>query len=217
MIIKSPFTDYYDHAAFLYGMPDPSVVYPREPLPDDARIPDASFVFGLNNSVLRNTYVKLIVVVGYMYLVKKRDERWRVFGINTFPEYFIGTEEFEKRTKNFGPYRGQFGFPQARSVITDRQGKYDHVAFQTCRDLKMPVFAISQFGTHGVIEQEVPKLGDYGIPSVLPPEQVFQMIEYFLMNSINESPDTMPRSEMADIDKVVSHGFDKKISFRHRT
>lgn len=217
MIIKSPFTDYYDHAAFLYGMPDPSVVYPREPLPDDAKIPDASFVFGLNNSVLANTYVKLIVVVGYMYLVMKRDDRWRVFGIDTFPEYFIGTSEFDERTKKFGRYRGRFGFPQGRSVITARQGKYNEVAFQACREMKMPVFAISQFGAHGVIDQEVPKLGDYGIPSILPPEQVFQMIEYFLMNSINESPDTMPRTEMADIDKVVSHGFDKKISFRHRT
>lgn len=214
MIIKSQFTDYYDHAAFLYGMPDPAVVYPRAPLLDDAKIPCASFVFGLNSSVLRDTEAKLIVIVGYLYLVVKCDERWRIFDVNTFPGYFIGTDEFNERTKGLKRWQAQrLGFSQGREISL-KQCQYDRAAFETCRELKAPVFAITKFGE---IERGVPRLSDYGFPSVLAPEQVFQMIEYFLMNSINESPDTMPRSEMADIDKVVSHGFDKKVSFRHRT
>ena len=38
----------------------------------------------------------------------------------------------------------------------------------------------------------------------------------FLSNTIQDSPDAMPRVPMTDIQKVDSHGFDRKVSFRHR-
>lgn len=48
--------------------------------------------------------------------------------------------------------------------------------------------------------------------------QLYQDLCYYLGNVINESPDVQPagKPEQTNIEKVVSHGFDKKQSFRHR-
>jgi hypothetical protein len=54
------------------------------------------------------------------------------------------------------------------------------------------------------------KLKDYSFFKVVDPFQAYQKIEMFTTNHLI---DIMPVKEIADIDKVVKHGFDKK-SFR---
>ena len=45
-----------------------------------------------------------------------------------------------------------------------------------------------------------------------PPTTIFQEIEMFLGNVLVK--DIMPQSDQSDIEKIISHGFDRKISFR---
>ena len=59
-----------------------------------------------------------------------------------------------------------------------------------------------------------PCLRELDFARIMPPTTIFQEIEMFLGNVLVK--DVMPMSYQSDIEKVVSHGFDKKISFRKR-
>lgn len=55
------------------------------------------------------------------------------------------------------------------------------------------------------------RLRDYGFAKVIPPYEAFQAIEMFMGNLANPEKPSPPQS---DLEKVQSHGFDKKMSFR---
>ena len=55
-----------------------------------------------------------------------------------------------------------------------------------------------------------------GFPEIMPAEQLYQDLAYYIANVIEDGIDLRPPTEIADIDKVVQYGFDKKQSFRHR-
>src|SRR5690606_10244631 len=88
---------------------------------------------------------------------------------------------------------------------------------------KMPIFLLAG-GYHEPHKDSVlidcmpPNLGELRFASVLPAEQIWQELSYWLSNLINESPDMMPppRPPMTNLEKIEAHGFDKKVSFRRR-
>ena len=64
---------------------------------------------------------------------------------------------------------------------------------------------------------KVPLLQDFKFAKIIKPEQMYQKIEWFLNNYVRETPDVKPPVIISNEDLIVSKGFDKKISFRHRT
>lgn|GEM_PF-4658004 len=91
------------------------------------------------------------------------------------------------------------------------------------RKLQAPVFSI--FGPAQTTKQTevsyhigyyLPVLQEHDFQSVVDPYQLYQDLEYFIANTMNESPDTMPATQMTDKEKIVAAGFDLKQSFRHR-
>jgi hypothetical protein len=66
------------------------------------------------------------------------------------------------------------------------------------------------------VDGNVPILATMGIPAMIPAEQLYQDIAYFIGNTIKLSPDTMPATVMTDKEKIAAAGFDLKQSFRHR-
>ena len=59
-----------------------------------------------------------------------------------------------------------------------------------------------------------PCLREFDFARIMPSTTIYQEIEMFLGNVLVK--DSMPPSYQSDIEKVVSHGFDPKISFRKR-
>ena len=57
-----------------------------------------------------------------------------------------------------------------------------------------------------------PNLNNLGIPSLIPPEEMFKMLTEWLSNKITESENFI--DNRSDVDKLLSKGFDKKESFR---
>jgi hypothetical protein len=94
-----------------------------------------------------------------------------------------------------------------------KQGSKYNGAHDLCKFAKAPVFVI-----HGNrmprISGRTPKLSALGLTAYIDPEQLYQELAMFVGNVLN--PVEQPPSNMKDIEKVASHGFDKKISFRHR-
>lgn len=91
------------------------------------------------------------------------------------------------------------------------------------RKLQAPVFHIlDSGGVPGkaqysyVIPYRLPILQEHGFADVVDPYQMYQDLEYFIANTMNESPDMMPPTEMTDKERIVAAGFDLKQSFRHR-
>jgi hypothetical protein len=93
------------------------------------------------------------------------------------------------------------------------QGRKHDEANALCAFAKAPVFVV-----HGnrmpIIMGRTPKLSSLGMPGYLDPQQLYQELAMFVGNVLN--PVEQPPSNMKDIEKVASHGFDKKVSFRHR-
>ena len=75
---------------------------------------------------------------------------------------------------------------------------------------KSPVFLIHM----DQLNLYVPVLADYGLASILDPYQTYQEIAMHLTTLLGE--DREKADTQTDIQKVESHGFDKKRSFRHR-
>jgi hypothetical protein len=91
-----------------------------------------------------------------------------------------------------------------------------------------PIFMISKITTSGMhsghattnytVDPHYPVTSEMGLGLFISPDKLYQEVGYWLTNIINPSPDIMPMGKppQTDVEKAVSHGFDKKISFRKR-
>lgn len=96
-------------------------------------------------------------------------------------------------------------------------GCKDSALIELSKKVGHPVYIIKEIvGGQIYIESKIPKLLDYGIPSILPSTLIYQDLVYFLSNVLKDSPDMQPPIKMDDKLKIASHGFDLVKSFRHR-
>lgn len=82
-----------------------------------------------------------------------------------------------------------------------------------------PVFVILNDRYQGLtISRKCPHLAKLGLVEVYPDTKIYQDLSYFIGNLLHSSPDMMPdpKPPMTNEEKIVSHGFDSKKSFRHR-
>jgi hypothetical protein len=94
-----------------------------------------------------------------------------------------------------------------------KQGSKYNGARDLCKFAGAPVFVL-QGNRSPCISGRTPKLSALGLAAYIDPQQLYQELAMFVGNVLN--PVEQPPSSMKDIEKVASHGFDKKISFRHR-
>ncbi len=109
--------------------------------------------------------------------------------------------------------------------IADLIGGEEPALIPLSRALGSPVFIISGFAYIAgdpkrrlalTIETTIPIIGDLGIPTMYAPSQIYQDIAYFIGNTLHESPDIATPVSVSDRDRIIQHGFDVKVSFRHR-
>jgi hypothetical protein len=94
-----------------------------------------------------------------------------------------------------------------------KQGSKSDIARKLCEFAGAPVFLLCG-NSIPVIRGRTPKLSPLGLPAYIDPQQLYQELAMFVGNVLK--PVEQPPSNMKDIEKVSSHGFDKKVSFRHR-
>lgn len=225
MIIKSRFRDYYDHVSHLYGGGDPNVIYLRDRLVDmkHGLHKKLEVDFPEKKNLRKSPYIdmksafygynfKWLVVTGCYYLILEPmnaiESGYKIFNEKNFPSVW---NSYKNRVIPFY-MRESFDFT-------------DHTPDQTLINLSkkigQPVFTIPSFFIPSSpdiigIDAEIPNLGELGMASVVSPQTMYQDIAYFIGNTIKDSPDMMPPTKMTDLEKVEQHGFDKRVSFRHR-
>jgi len=210
MKIISPFKDYYDYLAGVYGV-DERIVYLRNSVNVDNVITKERFLFDF--SFAEKMQKKYIVVNGkrYMFINTQQCQfekpHWVLF------DYEKAIEK-SKATFSYGRWAGM--------AHTYTQGYSCDELIEISRKVGSPVFSVVRSdwirnkGYQVRIEDNVTRLIEYGFANIIPAEQLYQELEYFLSNVLNESPDVKPPVTISNEDMIVSKGFDKKISFRHR-
>jgi hypothetical protein len=241
MIIQSKLKDYYDFVAHIYGGGDPKNTYIRDYVIPDKVLSDGSKdqvfeTFYEREAELRlpheydradglRQYFTGIVVAGRVYVVTRgyKEPQWVYADQGYTPEiaepWKIATwGDLAKKRKDLYKQSEPDYFLEGNKperVICSRAEKRE--AVHLSKRLQVPVFRFDTTNRgHTEVYGRCPLLKDFGIPAALPPEQAYQEISMFRMSVINQSPDSMPRAEMTNVQKVESHGFDKRISFRHR-
>jgi hypothetical protein len=80
--------------------------------------------------------------------------------------------------------------------------------------LRQPILLCDMHSKRDVSKEHgafIPNLSEYGIPSIIDSHRIYQQIVAFL-GWLKDNP--VPPDNQTDKDKVVSHGFDLKNSFR---
>jgi hypothetical protein len=228
MKIQSQFKDYYDHVAHLYGGGDPKVLYLRNRLGKMERWSTDSYVRGLDieqkglptahdDEIYRkfNHRCKWLAINGKLYLILTKEskmyeapvpENWTVLDETRHPdiwEYLHTSRSRWQRDRDEAQYIGR----EVPAVL------------ELSRKVGAPVFTFESSYRHQTakVDGNVPILATMGIPALIPAEQLYQDIAYFLGNTMKGSPDMMPPTVQTDKEKIAAAGFDLKASFRHRT
>lgn len=205
MKLISSFKDYYDYNIGLYGI-DNKVIYNRLPFDDKYThvVEDESIDISL-----LNPFIGMYDEYKYCYLLFCG----RIFYIKTKSYSLDAPYELasiEEIIKELG-YRHTYLQGTSRKIDTNKV--YDSV-MKIHEITKHPVL-IMQESRRGKIylDRNIPILKDIkGFASVVDSKQCYLDITQCIIDINN----TEGVPNMTDTDKVVSHGFDKKISFRHR-
>lgn len=222
MIIKSKFKDYYDHIANQYGGGDPRTVYIRNRFKtsDILTINNISTFRELPSYTSRYKFLDgyhtlWLIINGKYYLIIKHytDSQFKLFTKDRHPviyhELILNKRFSVRETHNYeyyvDPISEQNELVQVSKIInTPVFTCYCKKDF-TSKDKKYII----------MISPDIPCLKDIGIPAIISPEQMYQEIEYFIVNRIRESPDTQPPVQVSNKNKITQYGFDLQSSFRH--
>lgn len=217
MRIKSSYKDYYDHIAHIYGGGDPRVVYARDKITntkiDNATVNDYPLRYlSIKNTALEGTEFRWCIVAGkYYLLVKNETADFHLFTKEKHPILFSYLCTNEKKW---------FRYPE-NEKYSEFVGKEDDNLLELSRTVGAPVFSVilqerQQYHKYDVtVSADIPNLSKLGFASLIPPEQMYQDIAYFIGNKINKNPDIEPPAKVSDKDRIKQYGFDLKTSFRH--
>jgi hypothetical protein len=236
MKIRSKLKDYYDYVEHVYGGGDSKNTYIRDFIfPDDVsgeykfertqEYKGPQFSLRTPSNYERKDGLTQefcgIAVAGRVFIVT-RGTKDPVFsyansvwsGGKTEP-WKLATYGDRRKLNTYGKPNSSSN-PQIEDQVLWMCGVEKPEATALSKEIKAPIFKFRGDGWKTEVFGRYPLLSEYGVASALPAEQLYQEVSMFLMSVINDNPDTMPRSEMTNIQKVESHGFDKRVSFRHR-
>ncbi len=189
MKIISKWKDYYDYLSVVYGI-DPIIVYDRR----------GDIIKHEFNSTDRYDRIKLHVCnrmyTIYEYKGKfyhlykdilKLDKLLKKSGYSTVLSYWRGEPDIWSRKENW------WGKGNVESTLNKKE--------------RQPVLLQNIYGIH------VPLLSSYNFHKVLPADDIYQKVCAFIgwMKDNTEIP-----NKQTNLEKLDSHGFDRKKSFRHR-
>jgi hypothetical protein len=227
MKISSQFKDYYDHVAHMYGGGDPKILYLRNRLGTMERYSTDAFVTGLDieqkglptahdDEIMRKWRYdsKWLAINGKLYLILNK-----VAGMYEAPIPENWTVLNEQRHPEIWTYLHTSRWTWRRDANEEKFiGREMPEVLELSRKVSAPVFTFESSPRHNNVKVDgnIPILSTMGIPALIPAEQLYQDIAYFIGNTMKGSPDMMPAIVQTDKEKIAAAGFDLKASFRHR-
>lgn len=222
MKIKSNFKDFYDFIGNQYGGGDPKITYLRHKI-DIGSIEGKVTALPDENCTPNFMYhYKWLIICGRYYLllkpsashpkykhVKYIEEPWHYLDETKHADIYSFFVTKKKPKHSF----------QAGCSYQDYIGRYSEELVRISRIIDAPVFCIThtvRWSKDVFLDDNVPILSSYGIPSLISAQQMYQEIAYFISNKMCENADIKPPVIVSNKDLIVSKGFDLNQSFRHR-
>lgn len=221
MKIVSPFKDCYDWVSHMYGGGDPRLTYDRRPIPGG----ENGYV---DVNVDKNTrietwqcphlYFQTLIFCGKVFPLVSPSPMGNYKVLNKKCPYYDKVVEESSKNNNF--YRDNLKYYLRNEMnLSYSEISTSPSAIKLSKLINQPVFIMTDGYFWDKIPKVklltgIPKLGDSGFTTVLPPEQIYQEISQFIGNVLRESPDTQPPANVSDKERLIQKGFDSKISFR---
>lgn len=187
IIGRKKYKDYYDHISDLYGI-DPGVILDRSK--GDAM---SEFMFKTDSHAECKILKLAICDTLYVGIVQHNKIIWN-------------PDEIEKKGKWVKRKGGEvFQVGKNEETRHIKPIKTDINQHEKC-----PILLVSGYSDQR--RREFPRLSDFNIASILPPEKIHEQLYNWLLRA----QVTQHVNNQTDLEKLHSKGFDKKISFRHR-
>ena len=215
MRIISKWKDYYDFVGHVYGgQQDNLVVYERKhklsnyhtPLSTEVHLQDTG------KPILHLPYTRTDHSFAWLFVAGKSYLCVREFGSldwQLFDECIHA--DLCKHIFHKHSFTGCYTCKQDVMGVEDVWGQ------RISKEINQPAFFYSQYWSckqdrfKFIVEGNIPVLSEVGFPSIMPAEQCYQNIAFYIANMLTKQEQP---SSMTDKEKVVSHGFDLKKSFR---
>lgn len=220
MKIISPFKDYYDYVAHLYGVDD-TIVYVRKEFGESVIVDTYkefnkcgifnTFYYGYGSAYAERAYwsFQWIVVCGRRWLAMSRGNVYRLLTIEDYRKFGVTIPTWIRKRDN--PLA--ILYPPIEDSLVNWSIKLNAPVFGVECNALSPVDE-----WHGSIElsKAIPRLDSLGFSRMLHPNEMYMNIYNFISNVLRESPDKRPPVEVDNRTRITAHGFDLKESFRHR-
>jgi hypothetical protein len=190
MILLRKRTDYYDYLIGIYGRDEKKVYDRKLDLTSDE-------IYFEDVSKWRNTNIFDLYVCNRMYRVEQvKKGVWELHKFHKVNTDYAGQRRHYRESQVSGLNDFEYYIPRPSRMMSDS-----------------PICIKGTFHRQGNLEGLTPILSTFGIPSVLDAVELYSEVDMYISNrmTLNEV-----RSEQSDENKLLSKGFDDKISFRHR-
>lgn len=211
MRIISKFKDYYDYVEYLHSGKggDPKITYNRNRMSklyvDEFKLPNQFnyFISYAERIDLNGMKFKFLVMCGKYYTLCS----YKNSGYFPFVEYH---KAFNVVKKYFSKIHYTKINLESKNLIGISDSKLDIVSHK----IRQPIFLLGRQINYLTwnIDEVIPILKNYGIPSLFQPEDLYQKIAAYMSEVVIDQPEM---AVITDMDRYVGHGFDKKSSFRH--
>ena len=190
MILLRKRTDYYDYLIGIYGRDEKKVYDRKLDLTSDE-------IYFEDVSKWRNTNIFDLYVCNRMYRVEQvKKGVWELHKFHKVNTDYAGQRRHYRESQVSGLNDFEYYIPRPSRMMSDS-----------------PICIKGTFHRQDNLEGLTPILSTFGIPSVLDAVELYSEVDMYISNrmTLNEV-----RSEQSDKNKLLSKGFDDKISFRHR-
>lgn len=190
MILLRKRTDYYDYLIGIYGRDEKKVYDRKLDLTSDE-------IYFEDVSKWRNTNIFDLYVCNRMYRVEQvKKGVWELHKFHKVNTDYAGQRRHYRESQVLGLNDFEYYIPRPSRMMSDS-----------------PICIKGTFHRQDNLEGFTPILSTFGIPSVLDAVELYSEVDMYISNrmTLNEV-----RSEQSDKNKLLSKGFDDKISFRHR-
>lgn len=190
MILLRKRTDYYDYLIGVYGRDEKKVYDRKLDLTSDE-------IYFEDVSKWRNTNIYDLYVCNRMYRVEQvKKGVWELHKFHKVNTDYAGQRRHYRESQVSGLNDFEYYIPRPSRMMSDS-----------------PICIKGTFHRQNNLEGLTPILSTFGIPSVLDAVELYSEVDMYISNrmTLNEV-----RSEQSDENKLLSKGFDDKISFRHR-
>ena len=190
MILLRKRTDYYDYLIGIYGRDEKKVYDRKLDLTSDE-------IYFEDILRWRNTNIFDLYVCNRIYRVEQvKKGVWELHKFHKNNTDYLGRRRHYRESQVSGLDDFEYYIPRPPEALTDS-----------------PIAISGTYHNDNRLKGVTPILASFGIPSVLSAEELYSEVDMYLGFLMSEKEKS---SKQDDKNKLLSKGFDDKISFRHR-